>query len=411
MKKPLAALLSCLAAAASAQVYQPPRHTQPAPQLGADPQAEADKGIDVERDRTAPWLLAEHRRLAATLAALKPQRPGTIDAYVVVAGLDSDAVFGREARAAAAVLSRRYGAQGRTILLAGSDGGVDSTYPMGSPTNLALALARVAEVMDPKEDVLVLYTTSHGAGFGRSILQRRRPGLWRDLADAAVAAIVGTRHPQPAHPHQRLLFRAFVPDAVVGHDRDRHRVRGGPQLVSGCQADNDWTFFGDALVNTALRKPQPLAAAGQVGARHDRAMGGQRQTRTVPAAGRDRPRRRPLARRAGSEAAPRGCEGRSPRDRVVEVISSPARSIRSDRPPDILEHAGHVRPDTGDHAQHGGGGIRKRWASWHSPSTIRCANGPPPRPGEDSGSPGNGRMRWRASSKPGTAPGCNRSSS
>jgi hypothetical protein len=29
----------------------------------------------------------------------------------------------------------------------------------------------------------------------------------------------------------------------------------------GCQADNDWTFFGDALVNHALRKPQPLAAA------------------------------------------------------------------------------------------------------------------------------------------------------
>jgi hypothetical protein len=29
----------------------------------------------------------------------------------------------------------------------------------------------------------------------------------------------------------------------------------------GCAADNDWTFFGDALVNRALRKPQPLAAA------------------------------------------------------------------------------------------------------------------------------------------------------
>jgi hypothetical protein len=29
----------------------------------------------------------------------------------------------------------------------------------------------------------------------------------------------------------------------------------------GCQADNDWTFFGDALINHALRKPQPLADA------------------------------------------------------------------------------------------------------------------------------------------------------
>jgi hypothetical protein len=29
----------------------------------------------------------------------------------------------------------------------------------------------------------------------------------------------------------------------------------------GCQAQNDWTYFGDALINHALRKPQPLGAA------------------------------------------------------------------------------------------------------------------------------------------------------
>ena len=29
----------------------------------------------------------------------------------------------------------------------------------------------------------------------------------------------------------------------------------------GCAADNDWTFFGDAMINHALRKPQPLSAA------------------------------------------------------------------------------------------------------------------------------------------------------
>jgi hypothetical protein len=29
----------------------------------------------------------------------------------------------------------------------------------------------------------------------------------------------------------------------------------------GCAADNDWTYFGDAMINRELRKPQPLAAA------------------------------------------------------------------------------------------------------------------------------------------------------
>ena len=31
----------------------------------------------------------------------------------------------------------------------------------------------------------------------------------------------------------------------------------------GCTPGNDWTFFGDALVNNALRKPQPLAKAAE----------------------------------------------------------------------------------------------------------------------------------------------------
>jgi hypothetical protein len=39
----------------------------------------------------------------------------------------------------------------------------------------------------------------------------------------------------------------------------------------GCQADNDWTFFGDALINRAMREPQPLASAA---AEAQRTIGG-----------------------------------------------------------------------------------------------------------------------------------------
>jgi hypothetical protein len=259
MKKPLAALLFCFAAAAGGQGYHPPQHTLPPPQLGTDPQAEADKGIDVERDRAAPWLLAEHRRLSATLAALKPQRRGVVEAYVVVAGLDSDAVFGREAREAATVLSRRYHAEGHTILLAGSDGKADSAAPMGSPDHLALALARVAEVMDMNEDVLVLYTTSHGAPFG----------IYYNDGDQGYGAISPMRLWQQLSAlgiRNRLILVSacysgvFVP--MLSSDTTAIVTASSADRTSfGCQADNDWTFFGDALVNTALRKPQPLAAA------------------------------------------------------------------------------------------------------------------------------------------------------
>jgi hypothetical protein len=265
-------LIALIASAASGQ-YSPPQHTQPPPFLAHTPPQElgrlADLGVEIERGRTAADMLAEHRRLAQALAGIGPQRRGVVDAYVVAVGLDSDPVFGREAREAGRVLTRRYGASGRSVVLAATDGRAESSLPRGSPANLAAVLARVAEQMDRAEDVLVLYTTSHGAplgivyndgdqGFGTISPSR----LWSLLTQLGI--------------RNRLLLvsacysGAFVPilsspsTAIVtasSHDRTSF----------GCQADNDWTFFGDALVNRALRAPQPLASAA---AQAQRTIGG-----------------------------------------------------------------------------------------------------------------------------------------
>src|SRR4051812_13221728 len=101
------------------------------------------------------------RRLSGALAALKAERAGVVDAYVVVVALDGDPVFSREAREAGRVLASRFDAAGRTIVLANDEGQNKADAP-GSPYTLALALARVAELVDRSEDVLVLYSTSHG---------------------------------------------------------------------------------------------------------------------------------------------------------------------------------------------------------------------------------------------------------
>lgn len=253
-----------LAAGASAQQYQPVQHTQGPPFFsGITPDQTAmlaDMGLSSERDRDPQWVLAEHRRLASALAAVQPQRKGVVDAYVVAVGLDSDPVFGREAREAGKVLSRRYDAAGRTIVLAGTDGSSGSALPRGSPDNIAAALARVTEVMDRQEDVLILYTTSHGApmgivyndgdqGYGMISPQR----LWTMLGQLGIE-------------RRMVLVSAcfsgvFVPllsnvDSVV------ITASSDDRTSFGCQADSDWTFFGDALINHALRKSQDVAAAG-----------------------------------------------------------------------------------------------------------------------------------------------------
>ncbi len=222
-------------------------------------QAAADGGAQFEHHRPTRWALAEHRRLSGALAALAPQRKGVVDAYVLAVALDSDPVFGREAREAGQVLARRYDAVGRTIVLAGSDGSADSSLPRGSPDNIAAALTRIAEVADPTEDVLILYVTSHGAqlgvvyndgdqGYGAISPYR----LWQMLNDLGLT-------------NRLLLVSAcysgvFVP--MLSSDTGIVVTAASSGRSSfGCLADNDWTFFGDALINHALRKSQPLRSA------------------------------------------------------------------------------------------------------------------------------------------------------
>ncbi|HEX8063640.1 MAG TPA: C13 family peptidase [Allosphingosinicella sp.] len=251
-------------APAAAQPAEPPQHRSAWPALvsGSNPAemaASLDLGPDLERGRSAASELAEHRRLSEALVGLSPQRRGVVDAYVLVIGLDSDPVFGREAREAGKVLSRRFDAAGRTLVMAGGDGRGSAALPMGSLHALSLALARVAELMDSDEDVLVLYSTGHGAPYGMTYHDGDQG--YGVLTPARLAALL-----EELRLRNRLLILSacysgiFVP-ALWSETTALFTAASASRTSFGCAADNDWTFFGDAMINRALRKPQPLAAA------------------------------------------------------------------------------------------------------------------------------------------------------
>lgn len=161
------------------------------------------------------------------------------------------------------MLSHRFDAEGRTVLIAGTDGSGPTQLPNGTLTSLTVALARIAEVMDPSEDVLVLYTTSHGAKFGIAYHDGDEGyGVLGPDRLAALLAELGIKR-------RVLLISAcysgvFVPP-LADDDTAIVTAASSERPSFGCKAENDWTFFGDALVNHALRKPQPLAAAAEEG--------------------------------------------------------------------------------------------------------------------------------------------------
>jgi Peptidase C13 family len=187
---------------------------------------------------------------------LKPQRSGMVDAYLLVAGLDSDPVFGRESTETAKVLARRYDAAGRSVLLASGT----TTAPDGSPPNLAAALAAIAERMDKAEDVLVLYATAHGApgigivykdgekGYGM-IAPQRLAGLLDELGIKRRLIIVSA------------CYSGQFVDALAGSDSVVLTAADNDRTSFGCEPSNDWTYFGDALINRQLRTPAKLEPA------------------------------------------------------------------------------------------------------------------------------------------------------
>jgi Peptidase C13 family len=255
MRKRLKASLLALTMLATAPAVTGQPQTQG---LGA---IEAAKnGWSMEQDRSAIWHLAQHKRLAAAIAALQPQRNGVVDAYVVSIGLDSDPVFTREAGEAAKVLSRRYGATGKAIFLAAGADEQGSGIPQGSPPNLATALAAVAGKMNLKEDVLILYATTHGDPQSGLAYRDgdRGAGMIAPLRLANLLDDLGFER-------RMILLSAcysgiFMP-LLTNENSIIVTAAASNRTSFGCAPENDWTFFGDALINNGLRKPQTFDKA------------------------------------------------------------------------------------------------------------------------------------------------------
>src|SRR5690606_37975354 len=100
----------------------------------------------------------------AWLSSKQPQRPGQVVLFALaVAGDGRENVFRNEAAYFEDLATARYGAQGRTLALVNHPDSVGPTpRPLATPDSLRHALTGIAARMDPDEDILLLFATSHG---------------------------------------------------------------------------------------------------------------------------------------------------------------------------------------------------------------------------------------------------------
>jgi hypothetical protein len=200
--------------------------------------------------------------MAQTLSQLQPQRPGVVDTYVLSASFYNDPVFESEAKEAAAILARRYDAEGRTIILsAGRGANVARTYPAATPNNFQAALGKIGATIDPNEDLVVVFMTSHGGQDGTVavIEANRMQGGLRPLNLRASLNQAGIRNKVV------IVSACFSGHFIMPFSADPGALvltaAAADKTSFGCEPSRDWTFFGDALFNHALRSGAPLVEA------------------------------------------------------------------------------------------------------------------------------------------------------
>lgn len=214
----------------------------------------------IERAMAPDEAAAQIEMMADALSGLAPQRPGVTDTYILSAGLWNDPVFEREAEQAADLLGRRFDAADRTIILSAGQAGAPRKYPAATPNNIHAALGKIGSVIDPNEDLVVVFLTSHGGQDGAMGLQElnRMGGALRAHHLRSALASAGIRNKVV------IISSCFSGHFILPFSDPNSIIltaAAADKTSFGCQPEREWTYFGDALLNRSLRSGAPLVEA------------------------------------------------------------------------------------------------------------------------------------------------------
>jgi hypothetical protein len=224
------------------------------------------KGVESEEDgEPAPRINIERtfarqaELIDRQLDTLLPRRADRANLYFVgMAPYASQDVFKREITAVREIVDDRLATRGRSVLMVNH---ADSagTLPLASATNLERTLYRLAQLMEPERDVLMLFITTHGT---EGLLSVDFPGFPLDnLTPSSLKDILD----RTGIKNRVLVISAchsgsFIP-MLEGPDTLILAAARGDRASFGCSNERDWTYFGDALFNHALRETTSLTAA------------------------------------------------------------------------------------------------------------------------------------------------------
>lgn len=212
-------------------------------------------------DETLPER--DSRLIRQTLQAMPAQQPGRPDLYVVgFAGDGTEDVFRNEVLYLEQLMNTRFGADGRVISLVNHVDSLDedAPRPLATLENLAQALAGIGAAMDPEEDLLLLFITTHGSEEHELVVDLP-PVVEEDISASQLATALadsGIRHRVVVV--SACYSGGFLPAlrsptgvTITAARKDRTSF--------GCGATSQVTYFGQAWLVEGLNQQDDFIAA------------------------------------------------------------------------------------------------------------------------------------------------------
>lgn len=225
------------------------------------------KSYDPERDEKDYYaavredvFYAQPELLEHSLSALKSGRKGVADLYFVgFAGYYAEDVFMKEINSITKLFAERFDTAGRSAVLINNAKTVKD-IPIATWTGLTKVLRHIGTIMNPEDDILFLYITSHGSSdhtlsvdFWPLELKEIDPaGLKQVIAESGIkwrvlviSACYSGGFIEPLKDDMSLIITA----SDEGHNS------------FGCDNESDFTYFGKAFFDEGLRKTYSFTGA------------------------------------------------------------------------------------------------------------------------------------------------------
>ena len=219
--------------------------------------------LDVHQKLDENIFYEQPNVLAHELAAVKPGRRGIIDLYFIgIGGYADQDVFMKEIDAVSHLFQDSFGTAGKTIRLVNNRKTLAS-LPIASMTSLRASLRRVAEVMDKDEDILFLFLTSHGSKTHRLSLD-----LWPLRLQELKPEQLRTMLDESGIQNRVIIISACYSGGFIDPLKDKNTLVISASAVDknsfGCSNEAEWTYFGKAYFDEALRKTHSFVDAFEI---------------------------------------------------------------------------------------------------------------------------------------------------